>query len=127
MILPKITHQKCVLIVDDNEDASNSLAELLNFLGYTASAIHDGRDTVRIVQAMTRDVVLLDLGMPEMSGYQVALELRQLPNMHNLVIVALTGWSDSATKAKVLKSGFNYHLAKTVPIQDIIDIISCQT
>lgn len=90
MTLPKIKHQKCVLIVDDNEDASNSLAELLNFLGYTASAIHDGRDAVRMAQAMTPDVVLLDLGMPKMSGYEVALELRQLPNMHNLVIIALT-------------------------------------
>lgn len=101
-----------VLVIDDNVDATNSLCLLLQSLGHDCRAAYDGPSGIAQAQEFNPDVVLLDLGMPVMSGYDVARALRA--SAPRLALVAVTGWGDEVAQRKVREAGFDHHLVKPV-------------
>lgn len=107
-----------VLVVDDNEDASELLSMLLELHGMVAKVVHRGRDVAGAVEAHRAELVLLDLGLPDVSGYDVARQLRQAGH-DRLVIVALTGFSHADARARVNEAGFDGHLVKPLNLEHL--------
>ena len=100
------------LIVDDNQDAANSLATLLSIQGHEVQVAYHGVGALEIVKTFTPDLVLMDIGMPGMDGYEVARRLRLQPRLANTVLVALTGWGQHEDRRRTAEAGFNHHLVK---------------
>jgi signal transduction histidine kinase/ActR/RegA family two-component response regulator len=105
-----------VLVVDDNRDAADSLGVLLGFLGYSVEVAHDGPAALRSFERFQPALVLLDLGMPEMDGYEVARRLRAQPAGQAIVLVALTGWGQEEDRIRSRDAGFDHHLVKPTDI-----------
>jgi PAS domain S-box-containing protein len=103
-----------VLIADDNRDAADSLAMLLQMEGHDVTVAHDGKEALEAFERVNPDVALLDIGMPEMSGYEVARRVRQNPHGRAVTLIAVTGWGQDSDKAQALAAGFNHHFTKPV-------------
>jgi CheY-like chemotaxis protein len=101
-----------VLVVDDNRDAADSLGMLLRRIGTDVTVVHDGAAALRALDACRPDVVLLDLGMPEMDGYSVARRIRERPEHRDVVLIALTGWGQEEDRRRTRIAGFDHHLTK---------------
>jgi signal transduction histidine kinase/CheY-like chemotaxis protein len=101
-----------VLVVDDNRDAADSLGVLLDSFGYQVEVTHDGPAALRAAELFRPELVLLDIGMPEMDGYEVARRLRSGPRGDALVLVALTGWGQEEDRQRTQAAGFDHHLVK---------------
>ena len=112
-----------VLVVDDNRDAAETLAALLNMMGHRAPVANDGRQALRMLPSLMPDVVFLDLGMPGMSGYEVAAAIRQDARLAGIRLVALTGWGGEADRAKTRAAGFDEHLTKPATVEAIEDVL----
>ena len=110
-----------LLVIDDNVDATNSLGLLLQALGHTVRTAYDGPTGIALAREFAPDVVLLDLGMPGMSGYDVARALRAQGSRQT--IVAVTGWGDTAAKRQAREAGFDHHLVKPVDEADLIGLL----
>lgn len=108
---------KRVLIVDDNIDAANSLAQLLKFKGHHTSAVYNARDALTEAETFAADVILLDIGLPDMNGYEVAKQLRQ--NRQAGAIVALTGYGQAEDIQRAREAGFDNHVTKPVALEDL--------
>lgn len=124
MTSPTIDAQKRVLLVDDNVDAAAMLQALLSAFGFTVETADNGADGLALAQRFLPHVVFLDLGMPVMSGYEVAAAIRQLPLLSDVFLLALTGWNDQDTRAAVVAAGFDRHLVKPPDIEQILAILS---
>jgi PAS domain S-box-containing protein len=106
---------KCrILIADDLRDAVESLAMMLRLAGHDIRTAHDGLEAVQEAAAFRPDVVVLDIGMPKMNGYEAARHIRQQPWGKNMVLVALTGWGQEEDKQRTFEAGFDHHLTKPV-------------
>jgi CheY-like chemotaxis protein len=103
-----------VLIVDDNEDAANSLAMILNLGGHETVSVYTAVDALRRAASFRPDVVLLDIGLPGMDGYEVAQKLRELPGLRDIRLVAVTGYGRSDDRIRARDAGFDDHLTKPV-------------
>lgn len=103
-----------ILIVEDNVDAATSLASLLRAMGHTVHAAHDGIAAVDVLPILQPDVVILDIGLPEMDGYQVARHLRDTFGHRRILLVALTGYGSDDARQKSRDAGFDHHLVKPV-------------
>ena len=103
-----------VLVVDDNHDSADSLAELVAAYGHEPRVAYDGPSALKAADAFCPAVVLLDIGMPEMSGYEVAARLRQAPAGRSAVLVAQTGWGQDHDRRKSHEAGFDHHLTKPI-------------
>ena len=113
-----------VLVVDDNEDAADSLGMLLEFLGAEVAVVHDGRSALEKMKTFKPAVVLLDLGMPEMSGLEVARRMREDPEMRGTTLVALTGWGQREDRRRTREAGFDYHLVKPADVGTLQSILT---
>ena len=109
-----------VLVVDDNEDAADSLAALLEIDGFDVRAVYDGAAAVAAVAQSQPDMVILDLGMPGMDGYETARAIRQRPGAERILLLALTGWGQGDARRRTLEAGFDHHLVKPVELEQII-------
>jgi len=119
-----------VLVVDDNVDAARSLAMLLKDSGHQVRRAHTGLTALEAALEYRPDVVLLDIGLPEMDGYEVAKRIRQQPSLQNVVLVAITGYAQSTDRQRSQDVGFNAHLVKPVDfyeLQQIVANISAKT
>ncbi|HYG55149.1 MAG TPA: PAS domain S-box protein [Burkholderiales bacterium] len=101
-----------VLIVDDNRDAAVSLATLLRHQGHDVQVAHDGPSALTLASSFVPYLVFLDLGMPDMDGYEVARRLRHQPGLESVVLVALTGWGQEEARRRTAAAGFHHHLVK---------------
>ncbi|HJQ81172.1 MAG TPA: PAS domain S-box protein [Lacipirellulaceae bacterium] len=101
-----------LLVVDDNEDAANSLALLLRLKGHHVEVAHHGPAALEIAQNYRPDMIFLDIGMPGMDGYEVARRLRQHPDLKNVMLAALTGWGQQEDRRRSAEAGFDHHLVK---------------
>ena len=101
-----------ILVVDDNKDAADSFSQLLGLGGHQVALANNGFRALEIVRELRPEVVFLDIGMPGMSGYEVAPALRSIPGMEHTVIVALTGWGAEEDRSRTRKAGFDRHLTK---------------
>jgi CheY-like chemotaxis protein len=116
-----------VLIVDDNHDAADSLALMLSLSGHETHAAYDGAAALALAERFVPDVVLLDIGMPELNGYEVAERLRRLPWGRRVVLVALTGWGQDEDRRRALDAGFDHHLTKPVDPQRLATLLQAGT
>jgi PAS domain S-box-containing protein len=116
---PELPGKVRALIVDDNTDAAASLGLLLDLGGHTTCIVHNGPDALKVVAEFKPDVVLLDIGMPGMDGYEVARALRSIPDIGRPVLVAVTGWGGPEDRLKSKNAGFDEHLTKPVDISMI--------
>jgi PAS domain S-box-containing protein len=105
-----------VLVVDDNRDAANSLGMLLKLLGVDVRVVGNGRAALELIPCYRPSVVLLDIGMPEMDGYEVARKIRALPEFEGLTLIALTGWGQENDRERSRLAGFDHHLIKPADI-----------
>ncbi|MFN0151328.1 MAG: CheR family methyltransferase [bacterium] len=101
-----------ILVVDDNRDAAVSLGMLLNMSGNQTHIAYDGLEALEAAAVFRPDVVLLDIGLPSLNGYEVARRMRELPGGAALVIVALTGWGQDEDRQRSADAGFDGHLVK---------------
>ena len=107
------------LIVDDNVDSAESLRLLLEMRGHKAHVVHDGRFAAEAAREFEPDIVLLDIGLPGMDGYQVVRQFRSAPDLATLMIVATTGYGRLEDKLRCLAAGFDQHIAKPLDVEDI--------
>jgi len=105
-----------ILAVDDNRDANESLRMLLHLMGHEICVAHDGATALQAAQASKPNLVLLDIGMPDMDGYEVARRLRARPDFADVPIVAMTGYGQERDRTRSTEAGINAHLVKPVEI-----------
>ena len=113
-----------VLVVDDNRDAAESLTMILQMSGHEAETAFSGAQALERVGVFKPDVVLTDIGMPGMDGYEVARRLRADPATRDLRIIALTGWGQAQDKERALAAGFNRHLTKPVDPEELDSLLA---
>jgi PAS domain S-box-containing protein len=103
-----------VLVVDDNRDAAVSLATFLGLAGHDTRTAHDGRQALEVCAAYRPEVVVLDIGLPGMSGYEVAREIRARAGGEHVLLLAVTGWGQAEDRRRSSEAGFDLHLVKPV-------------
>jgi CheY-like chemotaxis protein len=106
-----------VLVVEDNLDAAVTLVDLLTLWGYEVSAVHDGLAAVEVAPRYRPDVVLLDIGLPGIDGYEVARRLRRRSELDGLLVVAVTGYGQEGDRQRAREAGFDHHLVKPVDLE----------
>jgi len=109
---PTTTTDYRILVVDDNRDSATSLAMLLNLTGNKTHIAYDGLEAVEAAATFRPDVILLDIGLPNMNGFEACLKIREQPWSKDIVIIALTGWGQDEDRRKSQEVGFNGHLVK---------------
>jgi len=112
-----------VLVVDDNKDAAVSLAMLLKFLGTDVDTANDGQAALAVMETNRPDVVLLDIGMPGMDGFEVARRIRERHDWDGVVLIALTGWGQTEDRNRTRAAGFDHHLVKPADITTLQSLL----
>ena len=112
-----------VLVVDDNTDAAESLGVLLDIEGHAAHIAHTGAEALQLAQSQALDVVFLDIGLPDMTGYDVARRMRMLPGMDKTLLVALTGWGTQDDRQRTRDAGFDRHLTKPAELPAVEELL----
>ena len=120
--MPTTTATMKILVVDDNEPAADSLAKLLNKIGMRAEARYSGEEALALVESTDFDILLLDIGMPQMDGYELVRRLRE--RGVDSPIVALTGYGLEGDKQKARDAGFTTHLTKPIGLQEIRELLA---
>jgi signal transduction histidine kinase/ActR/RegA family two-component response regulator len=113
-----------VLVVDDNLDAARSAVLLLQALGNDASSAHDGASAVKAALDYVPDVVLLDIGLPVLDGWQVAARIRQQPSLGHVILVAVTGYGQESDRRRAQQVGFDHYLVKPMDLVQVKAILS---
>ena len=114
-----------ILVVDDNEDSANALGRVLNsFYGQEVEVAHDGPSALEVAQAFKPDIVLLDIGLPGMDGYELARRLRRMPEFKSITLLALTGRGHEQDRLRSREAGFDQHLVKPVDPADILELLT---
>jgi CheY-like chemotaxis protein len=108
--------------VDDNKDLATSLARLLGLLGHEVDVVFDGRKGIERVRTYRPAVLLLDIGLPFLDGYQVARTLRQ-EGFHDIMIIALSGYGQEEDRRRSWEAGMNHHVTKPVDVKTIAELI----
>jgi len=103
-----------ILVVDDNHDSALSLAMILSIMGHETRTAHDGEMAVVTAESFLPDVVLLDIGLPKLNGYEVAQRIRQQPWGVSMFLVAVTGWGQEEDRQRSSEVGLNLHMVKPV-------------
>ena len=115
-VAPRIRERQRILVVDDNRDAADTLGGLLQVIGADVRVAYDGAAALEAIGAFRPSVVMLDLGMPGMDGYEVARRIRAQPGSGDTTLIALTGWGQASDRQRTQQAGFHHHLVKPVDI-----------
>ena len=110
---------KKILIADDNQDAARTHAVLLELAGHEVRVAYTGKTALSVADSFRPDVAVLDIGMPDMSGYEVAQRLRQVSWARDVRLIALTGWGQDGDRNRARESGFDHHLTKPVDLEEL--------
>lgn len=113
-----------ILVADDNEDSASAMAMMLKLMGYEVSTASDGPEAIQRAEAFRPALILLDIGMPGMNGYDACRHIRQQPGGEEIVIAGLTGWGQEEDKRRSRDAGFNYHLVKPVAPADLEKLLA---
>jgi CheY-like chemotaxis protein len=101
-----------ILVVDDFEDSADIFAQMLGRMGHQVSIAHNGQEALEQVSIHQPDVLISDIAMPGMNGYELARQLRRRPELKDLILIALTGFGQPQDRERALQAGFDYHLVK---------------
>jgi CheY-like chemotaxis protein len=103
-----------ILVVDDNRDSAKTLGLLLKLMGHETHLAHDGAEAIAEAERVRPELILLDIGLPKMTGHDVCRAIRQQPWGEEMVIIAVTGWGQDDDRRRSQEAGFNGHLVKPV-------------
>jgi len=120
---PVSLRKRSVLIADDNRDAADSLGMLLQMNGHLVTVVHNGRQALADIEESRPDVALLDIGMPELDGYEVARRVRLDTRIRNTLLIAVTGWGQATDKARAAAAGFDMHFTKPIEPHKLIELL----
>jgi PAS domain S-box-containing protein len=118
------TAPRRVLIIEDNVDAAEALRDVLEMWQHEAEVAHDGRTGMEKARAFRPDIILCDIGLPEMDGYEVARAIRSDPTLASVFLVAVTGYATPGDQRKAANAGFNRHLGKPVSVEAIREVVA---
>jgi CheY-like chemotaxis protein len=118
-MLDQATPARRILVVDDNRDAAISLGVMLKLMGNSVRTVHDGYEALEVAESFRPEIILMDVGMPALDGYETTRRIRQQPWGRDILIFALTGWAQEADRVKSQAAGCNGHLAKPVSVFDL--------
>lgn len=118
------TAEHKVLVVDDNKDSADALAALLELHGYQCVVAYDGASALALTETFVPTVSVIDLGLPDMSGFDVAIALRKRPGLGTLTLVALSGYSSGDYRSNASRAGFDHYFAKPLLIGDFLNFLS---
>ena len=121
---PTASVRRRILIADDNKDAAESLSMVLELAGHEVRVAHLGRTALSLAQAFRPDTALLDIGMPDLSGYEVARDLRREPWGTRIQLIALTGWGQENDRRRAIEAGFDHHLTKPIDPDQLEAVIA---
>jgi CheY-like chemotaxis protein/two-component sensor histidine kinase len=124
VVAPHELPSRRILVVDDNRDAAETLAALLKALGAQVSIAHSGQAALETLSVFNPDAVLLDIGMPEMDGYEVCRRIRSLEAHRDALLIALTGWGQERDFRRSRQAGFDHHLVKPPDIKKLCDVLN---
>jgi PAS domain S-box-containing protein len=114
-----VAPKRRILVVDDNRDAANSLSVILAMLDNETRTAYDGRQALEVVDEFRPDLILLDIGLPGMNGYEVCQQIRARPRGKAIVIAACTGWGQDEDRRRSSEAGFDHHLVKPIDPADL--------
>jgi two-component system CheB/CheR fusion protein len=112
-----------VLIVDDNQDAANTCAAFLELCGHHVQTAYTGGEALKLAEVFHPHVVLLDIGLPDVSGYELAKDMQRVLAGRNAVLIAVTGWGQEQDKRRALAAGFEYHLTKPIEAEAVESLL----
>jgi CheY-like chemotaxis protein len=112
------------MIVDDTRDSVFVLGKLLEKLGHRVSINHDAATALQNARRERPDMIISDIAMPKMDGYEFARRVRQEPDLVGVVLVALSGYGQESHRKRAKEAGFNYHLIKPISLEDLEKVIS---
>ncbi len=115
--------QRRILIVDDNRDAADALAELMRDFGHDVSTAHDGRSALASATTHRPELVLLDISMPEMDGFEVARRLREEVGLRDAILVALSGYGGDRHRRRSREAGFDHHVTKPIDASKLEELL----
>ncbi|MGH8659221.1 MAG: hybrid sensor histidine kinase/response regulator [Gammaproteobacteria bacterium] len=118
------TTARRILVVDDNRDSAESLAVLLKLTGHETHTAYDGLEAVEAAAVFRPNVLLLDIGLPKLNGFETARKIREQPWGNGMVLVALTGWGQEEDRRRSEEAGFNAHLVKPVDIAALTKLLA---
>ena len=121
---PMLTTARRILVVDDNRDSATSLAMLLKLAGNETHTAYDGLEAVEKAAAVKPDVILLDIGLPKLNGFEAARKIREQPWSKDAVLVALTGWGQDEDRQRSKEAGFNAHMVKPVELPALMNLLA---
>jgi CheY-like chemotaxis protein len=116
-----------ILVVDDNRDSAESLGMLLGLMGNEVRTVHDGLRAVETAEDFRPQVVLLDIGLPRLNGWDVARPLREKPWSKDMVLIALTGRAQESDRRRSRDAGFDHHLVKPVDLALLQRLLASKT
>jgi CheY-like chemotaxis protein len=122
--LPTTTRPLRVLIVEDNVDAATMLDATISYLGHTTRVAHDGQSALALAPDFVPDLVLLDIGLPGMSGYEVASSLRARPEFSHVHVAAVTGWGQDDDRRKAQDAGCDSHFTKPIAPEALEELLA---
>jgi CheY-like chemotaxis protein/two-component sensor histidine kinase len=120
--LPELPSRR-ILVVDDNNDAAETLAAMLRVSGHQVETAGDGLQALTVAPSFAPDVVLLDLGMPNLNGYETATRIRAQPWGRHVALIAITGWGQPEDRQRTVEAGFNAHLVKPVDRLELLNTL----
>jgi CheY-like chemotaxis protein len=113
-----------ILVVDDNRDIADGVASLLTRKGHDTCVAYDGQDAVTVAAEFRPEVMLLDIGLPLLSGYEVARRLRRLPGLEGIVLIALSGYGEPRDRQQSKEAGFDLHLVKPADLDRVEEVLA---
>ncbi len=122
-----IFRRRFILIADDNQDITLSLSILLKLFDFDVDTVHDGRDVLPLARTRRPDVLLLDIGLPGLNGYQVAGQFRSDQGLKDVTIIAISGYTPDMLDARFKRSDFDHYLVKPVDVRTLLPLISGTT
>lgn len=120
---PQIDEPRVALVVDDVADVTEMLSVLLTHAGYDVVTAASAPQALTAARQQKFDIIISDIGMPEMNGYQLAREMRQIPGYENVPMVAVTGYSMFDDRERSASAGFNAHMTKPIDPRALLDLI----
>jgi len=124
--LPQSHARYRILIADDNRDGADSLAMLLQVMGHDVETAYAGDQAVDVAEQMRPDVILLDIGMPKLNGYDACRRIRTQPWGRETLLIALTGWGQEEDRRRTRDAGFDLHLVKPVTSADLLEVLASE-
>ena len=111
------------MVVDDNKNQLLSLQRLLQVMGHEVRIAYDGASAMKLLANFVPDIALIDLGLPRISGYELARWLREQAQFRNVTLIAQTGWGREEDRRRAREAGFDHHLVKPIDHQRLVQIL----